>query len=72
MLETSERGREYQERLKTFMDEFVYPAEPVYAEQMAAAASPHTQPQILKTSRPKRRSRACGTSSTHTRNGARD
>ncbi|HHX47778.1 MAG TPA: acyl-CoA dehydrogenase, partial [Brevibacterium sp.] len=44
MLETSERGREYQERLKTFMDEFVYPAEPVYAEQMAAAASPHTQP----------------------------
>ncbi|HJE76594.1 MAG TPA: acyl-CoA dehydrogenase, partial [Brevibacterium epidermidis] len=48
MLETSERGREYQERLKTFMDEFVYPAEPVYAEQMAAAASPHTQPQILE------------------------
>ena len=48
MLETSERGREYQERLNAFMDEFVYPAEPVYAEQMAAAASPHTQPQILE------------------------
>ncbi|GAA1873706.1 acyl-CoA dehydrogenase family protein [Brevibacterium marinum] len=48
MLETTERGRDYQERLTTFMDDFVYPAEPVYAEQMAAASSPHTQPQILE------------------------
>ena len=48
MLETTERGRDYHERLTTFMEEFVFPAEPVYAEQMAAAASPHTQPQILE------------------------
>ena len=48
MLETTERGRDYQERLTTFMETFVYPAEPVYAEQMAAASGPHTQPQILE------------------------
>ncbi|GAA1941911.1 acyl-CoA dehydrogenase family protein [Brevibacterium antiquum] len=48
MLETTERGRDYQERLRKFMDDFVYPAESVYAQQMAAAASPHTQPQILE------------------------
>src|SRR5699024_5480371 len=48
VLETTERGREYQDRLNAFMDEFVYPAEPVYAEQMAATASPHTQPPVLE------------------------
>ena len=48
MLETSERSRDYQERLTTFMNDFVYPAESVYAEQMAAADSPHFQPQILE------------------------
>ena len=48
MLETTDRGRDYQERLTTFMEDFVYPAEPVYAQQMAAANSPHTQPQILE------------------------
>ena len=36
VLETTERGREYQDRLNAFMNEFVYPAESVYAEQMAA------------------------------------
>ncbi|MFI5717971.1 acyl-CoA dehydrogenase family protein [Nocardia sp. NPDC051750] len=30
------------------MDECVYPAEPVYAEQMAAAGDPHHHPQILE------------------------
>ncbi|WP_193072496.1 acyl-CoA dehydrogenase family protein [Brevibacterium sp. FME37] len=48
MLETSERSRDYQERLTTFMNDFVYPSESVYAEQMPAADSPHTQPQILE------------------------
>lgn len=48
MLETTDRGRDYQERLTKFMDDFVYPAESVYAQQMAAADSPHTQPQILE------------------------
>ncbi|MDN6379286.1 MAG: acyl-CoA dehydrogenase family protein [Brevibacterium aurantiacum] len=48
MLETTQRGRDYQERLNKFMDDFVYPAESVYAEQMAAADSPHFPPQILE------------------------
>lgn len=48
MLETTERGRDYHERLTTFMEKFVLPAEPVYAKQMAEASSPHTQPQILE------------------------
>lgn len=48
MMELSERGRDYRDRLLAFMDEHVYPAEPVYAEQMAAAGDPHHQPQILE------------------------
>ncbi len=48
MFEETDRARDYRERLETFMDEFVYPAERVYDEQMAAAPSPHTQPQILE------------------------
>nr|WP_211345982.1 acyl-CoA dehydrogenase family protein [Propioniferax innocua] len=47
-MELSERGREYRERLLTFMDEHVYPAEPVYREQMEAAGDPHHHPQILE------------------------
>ena len=48
MMELSERGREYRERLLTFMDEHVYPAEPVYREQMETAGDPHHHPQILE------------------------
>jgi acyl-CoA dehydrogenase len=48
LFEQTARGQEYYERVKAFMDEFVYPAEPVYRQQMAEAASPHTQPQILE------------------------
>ncbi|WP_328698785.1 acyl-CoA dehydrogenase family protein [Brevibacterium rongguiense] len=48
MFEESDRARDYRERLEAFMDEYVYPAEPVYEEQMAAAPSPHFQPQILE------------------------
>ncbi|MDN6605473.1 acyl-CoA dehydrogenase family protein [Brevibacterium sp.] len=57
MLETTDRGRDYQERLATFMEDFVYPAEPVYAQQMAAANSPHTQPQILEALKAEAKSR---------------
>lgn len=45
---STERAREYRRTLLTFMDECVYPAEPVYAEQMAAAGDPHHHPQILE------------------------
>lgn len=48
MFELSERGQEYREKLLAFMDERIYPAESVYAEQMAAADDPHHQPQILE------------------------
>ena len=48
MLELSERGREYRDKLLTFMDEHIYPAEQVYREQMAASGDPHHQPQILE------------------------
>ncbi len=37
--EPSERGRDYLARMQTFMDDAVYPAEPVYAEQRRELAS---------------------------------
>lgn len=48
MFEETARAKKYREDLLAFMDEHVYPAEAVYEEQMAAADSPHTQPQILE------------------------
>jgi acyl-CoA dehydrogenase len=45
---STERAREYRRSLLAFMDDSVYPAEPVYAEQMAAAGDPHHHPQILE------------------------
>jgi acyl-CoA dehydrogenase len=46
--ELSARCQQYQERLTSFMDEHVYPAEPVYTSQMAAAGDPHHHPAILE------------------------
>ena len=46
--EFSARVQELQGALAEFMDEFVYPAEAVYAEQMAAAGDPHHHPQIVE------------------------
>lgn len=43
----SEKSAELAENLHAFMDERVRPAEAVYAEQMAAADSPHGFPPIL-------------------------
>lgn len=48
MLEMTQRGREYQERLLAFMDEHVYPAEPVYRQQMAESGDPHHHPAVLE------------------------
>lgn len=45
---STDRAREYRQTLLAFMDECVYPAEPVYAEQMAEAGDPHHHPQILE------------------------
>ncbi len=48
LFETSERARQYQADLLAFMDSHVYPAEPVYAQQMRAAGDPHHHPQVLE------------------------
>lgn len=48
LLPVSDRAKAYQEDLLAFMDEHVYPAESVYAEQMRAAGDPHHHPQILE------------------------
>ncbi|QBF46979.1 acyl-CoA dehydrogenase family protein [Janibacter limosus] len=48
MFELSERGQDYRDRLLTFMDEHVYPAESVYREQMRASGNPNHHPQVLE------------------------
>ncbi|MCT1885433.1 acyl-CoA dehydrogenase family protein, partial [Dietzia cinnamea] len=48
MFELSERGQDYRDRLLTFMEEHVYPAESVYHEQMRASNDANHQPQILE------------------------
>src|SRR4051812_39462247 len=44
----SERCEAYRERLLAFMDEWVYPNEPVYDEQLAASRDPHGQPPVME------------------------
>jgi acyl-CoA dehydrogenase len=41
------RTEELRERLLDFMDKHVYPAEPVFAEQLAAASNPWARPPII-------------------------
>ena len=53
----SERMQEWRERLLEFMHDHVLPAEPVFAEQMAAADDPHHDPQIVEDLKAEARSR---------------
>src|SRR5271157_4865738 len=46
--EPSERCREFTERLQAFMEEHVYPAEPVYEQQLAESGNPHHQPAVME------------------------
>ena len=46
--ESSQRSMDFQQRLMAFMDEHVYPAEEVYAEELAAAGSPHAHPPVME------------------------
>jgi acyl-CoA dehydrogenase len=55
--ELTDRCKEYRELLEAFMDERVYPAEAVYAEQMRAAASPNFHPPIVEELKQEARSR---------------
>jgi acyl-CoA dehydrogenase len=46
--ELSDRSKEYQEKLLAFMDEHIYPAEGIYAAQMAESGNPNFHPPILE------------------------
>jgi acyl-CoA dehydrogenase len=55
--ETTDRCKELQQRLSAFMDERVYPAEAVYAEQMRKAGEPNFHPEIVEDLKEEARSR---------------
>jgi acyl-CoA dehydrogenase len=46
--EFTDRSKELRQRLLTFMDEHVYPAEAVYDEQLAASGDPHSHPPVME------------------------
>jgi len=46
--ELSDRAKDFRERLLGFMAEHVYPAEPVYVEQVRSADTPHVHPPIVE------------------------
>src|SRR5581483_1062723 len=46
--ELSDRANELQERLRTFMDDHVYPAESIYHEQILESGDPHFHPPIME------------------------
>jgi acyl-CoA dehydrogenase len=46
--ELTDRCKDFQARLQAFMDEHVYPAEPVYVEQIRASGDPHFQPPVME------------------------
>ena len=47
----TDRCMDYQQRLLAFMDEEIYPAEPLYRQQMAEPATPTTTRPFSMTSR---------------------
>ena len=55
--ELTGRCVEFQERVQAFMDERIYPAESVYAEQMAAADTPYFHPPVIEELKEEARSR---------------
>jgi acyl-CoA dehydrogenase len=46
--EFSDRCNELRDRLLAFMDEYVYPAEAVYEEQLTASGDPHSHPPVME------------------------
>ncbi len=46
--ESSQRAKDFQQRLMAFMDERVYPAEEVYPQELAAAGSRHAHPPVME------------------------
>jgi acyl-CoA dehydrogenase len=48
VFDVSDRAKNYQADLLEFMESHVYPAEPVYEQQMRESGDPHFQPPILE------------------------
>jgi acyl-CoA dehydrogenase len=48
LFEMSDRAKQYETDLVKFMDSHIYPAEEVYAAQLAESGDPHHQPAILE------------------------
>lgn len=48
MFELSDKARRYRDDLLAFMDEHVYPAEPIYEAQMAESGDPHFHPPVIE------------------------
>jgi acyl-CoA dehydrogenase len=46
--EFTNRSKELRQRLLSFMDEHVYPAEAVYDEQLVASGDPHAHPPVME------------------------
>jgi acyl-CoA dehydrogenase len=46
--ELTDRAKDFRERLAAFMEERVYPAEPLYVDQVRAADTPHVHPPIME------------------------
>jgi acyl-CoA dehydrogenase len=55
--ELTDRCKDYQQRLESFMEEHVYPAERVYDEQLRESGDPHFQPPIMEELKREARSR---------------
>lgn len=55
IFELSDRAKMIEEQVTRFMEEQVYPAERVYAEQLEAGGDPHAEPPIMKELRAKAR-----------------
>jgi acyl-CoA dehydrogenase len=55
--EHSARSKELQEKLLEFMDEHIYPNEPVYSEQLMSQADVHTVPPVMEQLKKEARSR---------------
>lgn len=55
--EYSDRAKELQARLAEFMESHVYPAEPVFAEQVATQEDAHAQPAVMEQLKKEARSR---------------
>ena len=55
--EHSARSKELQDKLLEFMDEHIYPNEPIYAEQMLAQEDVHVMPPVMEQLKKEARSR---------------